>query len=207
MMKLCMEKELLVNKMWGDYWNKFAGLRLYLVHMIGHPGKKLIFMGSEFGQFEEWNEDKQLQWNLIEEFEMHKKTQLFFKDMNHYYKEHKALWTMIIILKDISGLIQIILKKVYYSFIRMDKKKKESLIFVCNYTPVVRYDFRLGVPELGKYVQDFNTDSEIYGGSGQTIDEVLIAEEVTFNNQPYSITIKVPPMAAIILKKMNNNSK
>ena len=89
----------------------------------------------------------------------------------------------------------------------MDEKKKESLIFVCNYTPVVRYDFRLGVPELGKYVQDFNTDSEIYGGSGQTIDEVLIAEEVTFNNQPYSITIKVPPMAAIILKKMNNNSK
>lgn len=57
----------------GDYWNKFAGLRLYLAHMIGHPGKKLIFMGSEFGQFEEWNEDKQLQWNLIEEFEMHKK--------------------------------------------------------------------------------------------------------------------------------------
>lgn len=72
-------KGALVNKMWGDYWNKFAGLRLYLTHMIGHPGKKLIFMGSEFGQFEEWNEDKQLQWNLIEEFEMHKKTQLFLR--------------------------------------------------------------------------------------------------------------------------------
>ena len=200
-------KGALVNKMWGDYWNKFAGLRLYLAHMIGHPGKKLIFMGSEFGQFEEWNEDKQLQWNLIEEFEMHKKTQLFFKDMNHYYKEHKALWENDYNLEGYKWIDPDNSEESIYSFIRMDKKKKESLIFVCNYTPVVRYDFRLGVPELGKYVQDFNTDSEIYGGSGQTIDEVLIAEEVTFNNQPYSITIKVPPMAAIILKKMNNNSK
>ena len=196
-----------LNKMWGDYWNKFAGLRLYLAHMIGHPGKKLIFMGSEFGQFEEWNEDKQLQWNLIEEFEMHKKTQLFFKDMNHYYKEHKALWENDYNLEGYKWIDPDNSEESIYSFIRMDKKNKESLIFVCNYTPVVRYDFRLGVPELGKYVQDFNTDSEIYGGSGQTIDEVLIAEEVTFNNQPYSITIKVPPMAAIILKKMNNNSK
>lgn len=200
-------KGALVNKMWGDYWNKFAGLRLYLTHMIGHPGKKLIFMGSEFGQFEEWNEDKQLQWNLIEEFEMHKKTQLFFKDMNHYYKEHKALWENDYNLEGYKWIDPDNSEESIYSFIRMDKKNKESLIFVCNYTPVVRYDFRLGVPELGKYVQDFNTDSEIYGGSGQTIDEVLIAEEVTFNNQPYSITIKVPPMAAIILKKMNNNSK
>ena len=200
-------KGALVNKMWGDYWNKFAGLRLYLAHMIGHPGKKLIFMGSEFGQFEEWNEDKQLQWNLIEEFEMNKKTQLFFKDMNHYYKEHKALWENDYNLEGYKWIDPDNSEESIYSFIRMDKKKKESLIFVCNYTPVVRYDFRLGVPELGKYVQDFNTDSEIYGGSGQTIDEVLIAEEVTFNNQPYSITIKVPPMAAIILKKMNNNSK
>ena len=200
-------KGALVNKMWGDYWNKFAGLRLYLAHMIGHPGKKLIFMGSEFGQFEEWNEDKQLQWNLIEEFEMNKKTQLFFKDMNHYYKEHKALWDNDYNLEGYKWIDPDNSEESIYSFIRMDKKKKESLIFVCNYTPVVRYDFRLGVPELGKYVQDFNTDSEIYGGSGQTIDEVLIAEEVTFNNQPYSITIKVPPMAAIILKKMNNNSK
>jgi len=200
-------KGALINKMWGDYWNKFAGLRLYLAHMIGHPGKKLIFMGSEFGQFEEWNEDKQLQWNLIEEFEMHKKTQLFFKDMNHYYKEHKALWDNDYNLEGYKWIDPDNSEESIYSFIRMDKKKKESLIFVCNYTPVVRYDFRLGVPELGKYVQDFNTDSEIYGGSGQTIDEVLIAEEVTFNNQPYSITIKVPPMAAIILKKMNNNSK
>ena len=113
-------KGALVNKMWGDYWNKFAGLRLYLVHMIGHPGKKLIFMGSEFGQFEEWNEDKQLQWNLIEEFEMHKKTQLFFKDMNHI----RHYGTMIIILKDISGLIQIILKKVYILLLEWIRKRK-----------------------------------------------------------------------------------
>lgn len=197
----------LVNKMWGDYWNKFAGLRLYLAHMIGHPGKKLMFMGSELGQFEEWNEDKQLQWNLIENFEMHKKTQLFFKDINHYYKEHKALWENDYNLNGYKWIDPDNSEESIYSFIRIDKKNKEPLIFVCNYTPVVRYDFRLGVPELGEYIQDFNTDSEIYGGSGQTMDEILVAEEIPYNNQPYSITIKVPPMAAIILKKINNNFK
>ena len=197
----------LVNKMWGDYWNKFAGLRLYLAHMIGHPGKKLMFMGSELGQFEEWNEDKQLQWNLIENFEMHKKTQLFFKDINHYYKEHKALWENDYNINGYKWIDPDNSEESIYSFIRIDKKNKEPLIFVCNYTPVVRYDFRLGVPELGEYIQDFNTDSEIYGGSGQTMDEILVAEEIPYNNQPYSITIKVPPMAAIILKKINNNFK
>ena len=129
----------LVNKMWGDYWNKFAGLRLYLAHMMGHPGKKLMFS--------------------------------------------------------------------IFSFIRHDKKNNESLVFVCNYTPVVRYDFRIGVPKLGEYVEDFNTDNEIYGGSGQVIDDVLLAEEIPYNNQPYSVKIKVPPMAAIVLKVMNNKSK
>lgn len=106
-----------------------------------------------------------------------------------------------------NGLMQIIVMKAYSLLLEHDKKNNESLVFVCNYTPVVRYDFRIGVPKLGEYVEDFNTDNEIYGGSGQVIDDVLLAEEIPYNNQPYSVKIKVPPMAAIVLKVMNNKSK
>ena len=197
----------LVNKMWGDDWNKFAGLRLYLAHMMGHPGKKLMFMGSEYGQFTEWHEYEELQWNLTEEYDMHKKTQLFFKDMNHYYKDNKALWQNDYKPEGYEWIDSDNSDESIFSFIRHDKKNNESLIFVCNYTPIVRYDFRIGVPKLGEYVEDFNTDNEIYGGSGQVIGDVLLAEEIPHNNQPYSVKIKVPPMAAIILKVINNKSK
>ena len=196
----------LVNKMWGDYWNKFAGVRVYLAHMIGHPGKKLIFMGSEFGQFIEWREYEGLQWNLIEEYDMHKKTQQFFKDMNHYYKRNKALWEADYKPEGYEWIDADNCDESIYSFIRKDSKSDEILIFICNYTPVVRYDFRVGVPILTEYIEDFNTDSEIYGGSGQVMTDKLVAEETPWNNQPYSIKIKVPPMAAIILK-VNNKSK
>lgn len=197
----------LVNKMWGDEWNKFAGLRLYLAHMMGHPGKKLMFMGSEYGQLTEWHEYEGLQWNLTEEYDMHKKTQLFFKDMNHYYKDNKALWQNDYKPEGYEWIDSDNSDESIFSFIRHDKKNNESLIFVCNYTPIVRYDFRIGVPKLGEYVEDFNTDNEIYGGSGQVIGDVLLAEEIPHNNQPYSVKIKVPPMAAIILKVINNKSK
>lgn len=196
----------LVNKMWGDYWNKFAGVRVYLAHMMGHPGKKLMFMGSEFGQFIEWREYEGLQWNLIEEYDMHKKTQQFFKDMNHYYKENKALWEGDYKLEGYEWIDADNCDESIYSFIRRDSNSDEVLIFICNYTPVVRYDFRVGVPLLAEYIEDFNTDSEIYGGSGQVMTDKLVAEEIPWNNQPYSIKIKVPPMAAIILK-VNNKSK
>ena len=138
---------------------------------------------------------------------MHKKTQLFFKDMNHYYKDNKALWENDYEPEGYEWIDADNCDESIFSFIRHDKKNNESLVFVCNYTPVVRYDFRIGVPKLGEYVEDFNTDNEIYGGSGQVIDDVLLAEEIPYNNQPYSVKIKVPPMAAIVLKVMNNKSK
>ena len=196
----------LVNKMWGDYWNKFAGVRVYLAHMMGHPGKKLMFMGSEFGQFTEWHEYEEIQWNLIEEYDMHKKTQQFFRDMNHYYKENKALWEGDYKIDGYEWIDADNCDESIYSFIRRDSKSKEILIFICNYTPVVRYDFRIGVPLLAEYVEDFNTDNEMYGGSGQVMTDKLVAEEIAWNNQPYSIKVKVPPMASIILK-INNKSK
>lgn len=127
--------------------------------------------------------------------------------MNHYYKDNKALWENDYEPEGYEWIDADNCDESIFSFIRHDKKNNESLVFVCNYTPVVRYDFRIGVPKLGEYVEDFNTDNEIYGGSGQVIDDVLLAEEIPYNNQPYSVKIKVPPMAAIVLKVMNNKSK
>ena len=127
--------------------------------------------------------------------------------MNHYYKDNKALWENDYEPEGYEWIDADNCDESIFSFIRHDKKNNESLVFVCNYTPVVRYDFRIGVPKLGEYVEDFNTDNEIYAGSGQVIDDVLLAEEIPYNNQPYSVKIKVPPMAAIVLKVMNNKSK
>lgn len=193
-------KKSLVDKMWGDYWNKFAGLRLYAANMICHPSKKLLFMGSEFGQFIEWREYEELEWKLISKFEMHRKTQQYFKELNMFYKDNKALWEKD---HDYSGFQWIDADnsdKSTFSFIRRGNKEIDTLVFICNYTPVVQYDFRVGVPYLGDYKESFNTDKVDFGGSGQVNEEKLVAEEIPFNNQPYSLVLKVPPMAAIVLK-------
>ncbi|MEG2246817.1 MAG: 1,4-alpha-glucan branching protein GlgB [Romboutsia sp.] len=192
-------KKSLVNKMWGDYWNKFAGFRLYLAYMIGHPGKKLTFMGSEFAQFIEWREYEQLEWKLINEFDMHKKSQEYIKELNNFYKSNKALWQLD---HDPSGFTWIDAdndSQSILSFIRSSKDERETLIFICNFTPVVHYDFRIGVPYLGEYREVFNTDEKRFGGSGQVIEELLIAEKVKYHGQPYSLKTKIPPMSVSII--------
>lgn len=192
-------KKSLVDKMWGDYWNKFAGFRLYLAYMMGHPGKKLTFMGSEFAQFIEWREYEQLEWKLINEFEMHKKSQDYTKELNNFYKNNKALWELDY---DPSGFTWVDADnedQSIISFIRSSRDKKKILMFICNFTSVVRYDFRVGVPYLGDYREVFNTDEERFGGSGQVIDELLIAENVPYHNQPYSLITKIPPMSVSII--------
>ena len=195
----------LVNKMWGDIWNKFAGLRLYAAYMIGHPGKKLLFMGSEFGQFIEWREYEELEWFLIDKFENHKKTQEYFKSLNKFYKDNKALWELDYDYKGFEWIDADNNNSSVYSFIRKGRDENEILIFVFNFTPVVRYDFRLGVPYKGEYKEVFNTDSLEFGGSGQIMTDILVAEEIEMNNRPYSIKIKVPPMAATVLSINNVN--
>ena len=193
-------KKSLLDKMWGDYWNKFAGLRLYLAYMMGHPGKKLTFMGYEFGQFIEWREYEELEWKLIEGFDMHKKTKVFTKELNKFYKDNKALWELDY---DVSGFEWIDAdnsEQSIFTFIRKSKDIEDTLIFVCNFTPVVYHDFRIGVPYKGEYKEVFNTDGELYGGSNQLNTEPVISDELGYHNKPYSISIKVPPMAASIFK-------
>lgn len=193
-------KKSLVNKMWGDYWNKFAGLRAFMGYMIGHPGKKLLFMGCEFGQFIEWREYEELQWNLIDEFKMHKETQLFFKDLNKFYIENKALWQLDYDNKGFNWIEADNNDQSILIFNRKSRNDDETLIFIINFTSVLYYDYQIGVPFLGEYEEAFNSDNSKYGGSGQTIDTILIAEDTPYQNQPYSLRIKVPPMATLILR-------
>ncbi|OOM70311.1 1,4-alpha-glucan branching protein GlgB [Clostridium sp. BL-8] len=194
------EKKSLVDKMWGDEWNKFAGLRVFIGYMMGHPGKKLLFMGCEFGQRIEWREHSELEWGIIEESDIHKKTQLFFKDINNLYLNNKAFWELDYDYRGFNWIEPDNNEQSILIFARRSRNDEDTLVFVINFTSIVYYDYKIGVPFLGSYEEIFNTDDSKYGGSGQVMGEILIAEKMPFHNQPYSLTIKVPPMAALILK-------
>lgn len=195
-------KKSLINKMWGDTWNKFAGLRLYAAYMMGHPGKKLLFMGSEFGQFIEWREYEELEWFLIDKFENHKKTLDYFKTLNKFYLENKALWELDYEENGFKWIDADDENRSILSFIRRGKNNEDNLIFICNFTSNVYYNFKVGVEELGEYKELFNTDAVEFAGSGQILDCAVSAKEESCKDFSYSIKIKVPPMGVIILKRI-----
>ena len=194
-------KKSLINKMWGDDWKKYAGLRLYASFMMGHPGKKLMFMGCEFGQFVEWREWEELQWSVIEEFDIHRKTKEYFKALNKFYLENSSLWSLDYEEEGFKWMDADNSEESVLSFIRIGKNKKEKLIFICNFTPEVYYDFKVGVPGLGEYVEVFNSDSLEFGGAGNIMgDSILKATEESFKDFDYSISVKVPPLGTLVLK-------
>ncbi|WP_294377434.1 1,4-alpha-glucan branching protein GlgB [uncultured Clostridium sp.] len=190
----------LIKKMWGDEWNKYAGLRAFMGYMMGHPGKKLTFMGCEFAQGIEWREYEELEWNLIEALDMNKKTHLFFKDLNNLYLDNKAFWELDHDYRGFNWIEADNNEQSILVFTRRSRDDKDTLVFVVNFTPTVYYDYQIGVPFLGEYEELFNTDDAKYGGSGQIMGTPLFAEKAPFHNQPYSVKIKVPPMATLILK-------
>ncbi|MEL7634495.1 1,4-alpha-glucan branching protein GlgB [Sporomusa sphaeroides] len=192
-------KKSLLDKMPGDYWQKFANLRAFYAYMMAHPGKKLLFMGGEFGQFIEWNYQDSLDWHLLD-YEMHGKLLDYVKALNHFYLEHPALWQN---EQDWQGFSWIDCHNSEQSvlvFKRQGKEAGEFIIAVLNFTPVVRQEFRLGVPAARHYVEVFNSDRPVYGGSGQENPGELIPETVTWHGQPNSLLITLPPLAAVYLK-------
>lgn len=194
-------KKSLINKMWGDDWKKYAGLRLYASFMMGHPGKKLMFMGCEFGQFVEWREWEELQWNVIEEFDIHRKTKEYFKVLNHFYLDNSSLWSLDYEEKGFKWIDADNSEQGVFSFMRIGKNKKEKLIFICNFTPEVYYDFKVGVPKLGEYVEVFNSDALEFGGAGNIMGDIILkAKEESFKDFDYSISVKVPPLGTLVLK-------
>ncbi|XEQ91360.1 1,4-alpha-glucan branching enzyme GlgB [Sporomusa carbonis] len=192
-------KRSLLNKMPGDYWQKFANLRAFYAYMMAHPGKKLLFMGGEFGQFIEWNYQDSLDWHLLE-YEMHAKLHSYVRKLNHFYLDNPAMWQND---RDWNGFSWIDCQDYQQSVIvfkRQGKKEEDFIITVLNFTPVVRHGYRIGVPDAEYYLEVLNSDAPEYGGSGQGNPGKLKPDGTSWHNQPQSLVITLPPLAAVYLR-------
>ncbi len=192
-------KRSLLEKMPGDDWQKFANLRLLYGYLYAHPGKKLLFMGCELAQRDEWSETASIDWRL-EESPPHRGVQRLVEDLNRLHKTEAALyevdfeWPGFEWLEANDGAASIL------SFLRRARDKSNFVVAVCNFTPVVRENYRVGVPEEGFYREILNTDSQYYEGSGNGNEGGAAAEPVPWNGRPYSLKIRVPPLAAVYFK-------
>jgi 1,4-alpha-glucan branching enzyme len=189
----------MIEKMPGDYWQKFAGLRASYGYFYGHPGKKLMFMGNEFAQFIEWNYKKSLDWLLLD-YEMHRKMQDYVRDLNHLYKDENALHEIDFSYDGFEWIDCNDTEHSIISFMRKGTNWKNSLIFICNFTPAVHEDYRIGSPFNTFYEEILNSDWEKYGGSNVGNFEGVQAEEIGCHQKPYSIRLRVPPLSTIVLK-------
>jgi len=192
-------KRSLLDKMPGDYWQKFANLRALLAYMMAHPGKKLLFMGYEFGQFIEWNFEQSLDWHLLN-YPMHQKLWEYNKALNKFYLENPCLWELDHSWEGFQWIDANDSEQSVLTFLRRGKDPNDYLIIVANFTPILREPYRIGVPEITTYKEVFNSDDSRWGGSGQTNDAVLQAENTPWHNQPYSLELKLPPLGVVFLK-------
>ena len=193
-------KRSLLDKMPGDEWQRFANARAFLCYMYAHPGKKLLFMGSEIGQYEEWDYNAGVKWELIQ-FDYHRKLQVLVRELNRFYRSEPALWEI-----DFhwSGFEWIDINDVYSSIIGLMRRAQDPsdfVLFFCNFTPVPRQGYRFGVPEPGEYAEVFNTDAEMFGGSNMGNGWGATAENVPSHGRPYSIAVTLPPLAVVAFKK------
>lgn len=196
-------KRSLLDKMPGDHWRKFANLRLLLTYQATTPGKLLNFMGNEIGQGNEWNVNNSLDWHLIEDahvgHEAHQGIQKLSFDLNHLYKSVSALHTLDFVPEGFEWIDCQDRQQSVLSFIRRSSDNS-FVIIALNFTPVVRHNYRIGVPQHGSYHECFNSDAGYYGGSNIGNGAGLHSEEMPWMNQPHSLLITLPPLAGVILK-------
>ena len=192
-------KKSLIDKMPGSYDEKFAGVRAFLGYMMAHPGKKLMFMGQEFGQFIEWNYEKGLDWLLLD-YPKHRALQNYFKKINEFYKANPAFWQIDYSWEGFSWISSDDKDNSVIAFRRIDEKGKE-IIVVCNFTNVERCDYRIGIPKKGAYKIVFNSDDVDFGGEGKGNKGKLKTESINMHGFEQSISLDLPPMSAIYIKK------
>ena len=189
----------LLEKMPGDDWQKFANLRLLLGYMYAQPGKKLLFMGGEFGQWREWVHDESLEWHLLQ-YLPHSGLQRWVSDLNRVYRSQPALYQVDF---DSAGFEWIDCNDVEHSvisLIRKGRSRNDIIAVVCNFTPMTHFNYRIGVPQPGFWRELLNSDAREYGGSGQGNLGGVEAAPIPFHGRSYSVTITLPPLAAVFFK-------
>ena len=189
----------MIAKMPGDEWQKFANLRLLYGFMFGHPGKKLLFMGGEFGQWNEWNHDTSLDWHLLQA-PAHSGLQRWVRDLNTLYRGQRSLHEVDFDAAGFEWVDCTDWRSSVVSFLRKAKDPRDMLLFVCNFTPVPRHNYRVGVPLECNWKEMLNSDAPLYGGSGQGNMGGLMAAPLPIQGRPYSLNLTLPPLAALVLR-------
>ena len=198
-------KGTLISKMPGELSQKFAAVRSYLGYLMAHPGKKLQFMGCELGQFVEWKPGQPLDWHLLD-FDSHRKLKQYVKDLNHFYQEHSPLWEIDNSWDGFQWLVHDDHNQCVIAFRRSDEEGKD-LIAICNFTPVQREKYRIGIPQLQDYQIAFSSDELKYGGSGAVKSGVIKGEHNPMHGKPYSILLDIPAMSCIYLRPFDGKEQ
>jgi 1,4-alpha-glucan branching enzyme len=196
-------KKSLLEKMPGDKWRKFANLRALYSYMYGHPGKKLLFMGGEFGMHNEWYSKRSIDWHVLETDDdafHHCGLQRLVKDLNRMYLTYPAMWTHDFEHKGFNWIDHTDHESGVVSFMRFGDNG-DYLVFVCNFTPEVRNGYRIGVPHAGNYIEILNSDAEQYGGAGFGNAGTVTAGSYPWHNQPCSVELVLPPLGVLVFRK------
>ena len=195
-------KRSIMGRMPGDRWQRFANLRSYYAFMWAHPGKKLLFMGSEFGQEREWQHEESLDWHLLDD-PLHQGVHSLVRDLNRLYRETRALHELDTEWQGFSWIDCNDRDNSVISFVRKCRDTGAAVVVVSNFTPVVRTGYRLGVPLPGYYAEALNTDSEWYGGSNVHNEGGRLTEDVAWHAHPHSLMVTLPPLATLIFRREN----
>ncbi|MEH7181365.1 1,4-alpha-glucan branching protein GlgB [Neobacillus vireti] len=199
-------KKSLLDKMPGDYWEKFAQLRLLLGYMFAHPGKKLLFMGFEIGQFSEWKYKEQLDWNLLD-YEMHQNVNQYVKQLTKLYKRSKPLYELDHMHEGFDWIDCNNTDQSIFSFIRKGKKENDFLIIICNFTGVHYPEYKIGVPVQGEFREILNSDHTDFGGAGFINKKTFMALEEPFHGKPYSVNVTIPPFGFQIIRPVKKRKE
>jgi 1,4-alpha-glucan branching enzyme len=191
-------KKSLISKMPGNYDQQFAGVRAFLGYMMAHPGKKLLFMGCEFGQFKEWDYKNALDWSLLD-YPRHSELKKYVSELNGFYLENAPMWQVDTSWDGFKWISNDDNMQNIISFRRIDKAGNEVIV-ICNFAPVLREGYRIGAPQKGEYEEVFNSDLIKYGGWGNENAAIIEAENVPMHGYEQSIVIKVPPMSTVYFK-------
>ncbi len=195
-------KKSLLNKMPGDVWQQRANFRAYLTFKMAFPGKKIIFMGTEFGQWNEWADSKELDWHLLDQVE-HQQLLHFSESVNWFYRNHPGLYSSDFVYKGFEWIHEQDAEHSIYAFLRKSHPVhlEAPLLFIFNFTPVPRQDYPIGIPEDGLYRKCFDSDEQQYGGAGYNQQEEIWSEASSSQGRPHRLLVNLPPLGALVFQK------